>query len=189
MSGSLQPDCSPPGSSVHGALQARILEWAAILFSRGSSRPRDQTWVSRITGRFSTIWATREAPKVARLVLKTRQQVHFLIEPNLGLLVRHKANLLPLACGEEKHSVHHKAPHGEPGKENRLVAFWPLAARTPQWLSGKCFEGQGEEKAAECLISSWTFFWLVRDKVTGNQYYQPCGSNYLGSRCLRSACR
>ena len=34
--------CSPPGSSVHGILQARILEWVAISFSRGSSRPRDQ---------------------------------------------------------------------------------------------------------------------------------------------------
>ena len=44
-------DCSPPGSSVHGILQARILEWAAISFSRGSSRPRDRTQVSRIGGR------------------------------------------------------------------------------------------------------------------------------------------
>ena len=39
-------DCSLAGSSVHGVLQARILEWVAILFSKGSSRPRDQTWVS-----------------------------------------------------------------------------------------------------------------------------------------------
>ena len=38
-------DCSPPGSSVHGILQPRILEWVAISFSRGSSRPRDQTCV------------------------------------------------------------------------------------------------------------------------------------------------
>ena len=45
-------DCSPPGSSVHRTLQARILEWVAIPFSRGSSPPRDQTWVSRIAGRF-----------------------------------------------------------------------------------------------------------------------------------------
>ena len=51
MSGSLQPvDCSPPGSSVHGILQARILEWVAISFSRGSSRPRDRTCVSYIAG-------------------------------------------------------------------------------------------------------------------------------------------
>ena len=48
--------CSPPASSVHGILQARILEWIAIPFSRGSSRPRDQTLVSFIAGRFFTIW-------------------------------------------------------------------------------------------------------------------------------------
>ena len=52
--------CSPPGSSVHGILQARTLEWVAIPFSRGSSRPRDQTQVSCIAGRFFTIWATRD---------------------------------------------------------------------------------------------------------------------------------
>ena len=51
--------CEPwtvaPGSSVHGTLQARILEWVAISFSRGSSRPRDQTQVSRIVGRRFTV--------------------------------------------------------------------------------------------------------------------------------------
>ena len=48
-------DCSPPGSSVHVILQARILEWVAILFSRGSSRPRDRTWVSCIAGGFFAV--------------------------------------------------------------------------------------------------------------------------------------
>ena len=43
-------DCSLPGSSVHGIFQARILEWVAIFFPRGSSRPRDWTLVSRIAG-------------------------------------------------------------------------------------------------------------------------------------------
>ena len=42
-------DCSPPGSSVHGILQARILEWIAISFSRGSSWPRDRTHVSCVS--------------------------------------------------------------------------------------------------------------------------------------------
>ena len=51
-------DCSPPGSSVHGILQAKILEWVAIAFSRGSSWPRDRTQVSHIAGIFFTIWAT-----------------------------------------------------------------------------------------------------------------------------------
>ena len=47
-------DCSWPGSSVHGILQARILEWVAIPFSRGSFQPGDQTHGSCITGRFFT---------------------------------------------------------------------------------------------------------------------------------------
>ena len=44
-------DYNPPGSSVHGISQAKILEWDAISFSRGSSQPRDRTWVSCITDR------------------------------------------------------------------------------------------------------------------------------------------
>ena len=54
-------DCSLPGSSVHGILQARVLEWVAISFSRESSWPRDLIWVSCTAGRFLTNWATREA--------------------------------------------------------------------------------------------------------------------------------
>ena len=50
-----------PWTIVHGILEARILEWVAFSFARGSSQLRDQTQVSRITGRFFTSWATREA--------------------------------------------------------------------------------------------------------------------------------
>ena len=46
--------CDPMGYTVHGILQARILEWVAFPFSRGSSQPRDQTQVSRIAGGFFT---------------------------------------------------------------------------------------------------------------------------------------
>ena len=54
-------NCSLPGSSVHGIFQARVLDWVAISFSRGSSQPRDQTRVSYTAGRRFTVWATREA--------------------------------------------------------------------------------------------------------------------------------
>ena len=53
-------NCSLPGSSVHGILQERILEYVTILFSWWSSRPRNQTQVSLIAGTFFTIWATQE---------------------------------------------------------------------------------------------------------------------------------
>ena len=63
MSDSLQPhELQPPGSSVCGILQARLLEQVAILFSRGPSQPRDQALVSCIAGGVFIIWATREAP-------------------------------------------------------------------------------------------------------------------------------
>ena len=58
-------DRSPSGSSVHGICQTRILERVAISFARGSSPPRDQTWVSCIAGRFFT----REAPTCAYVTL------------------------------------------------------------------------------------------------------------------------
>ena len=57
-------DCSPPGSSIHGIFQARILEWVAISFSKGSSPPRDWIRISCVSGTGSWIlyhWATREA--------------------------------------------------------------------------------------------------------------------------------
>ena len=53
-------DCSLPGSSIHGILQARTLEWVAVPFSRGSSGTSDPSQVSCIAGRFLTIWVTRE---------------------------------------------------------------------------------------------------------------------------------
>jgi len=55
--------CDPMVYTVHGILQARILERVAFLFSRGSSQSRDQTGVSQIAGRFFTSWATRETQK------------------------------------------------------------------------------------------------------------------------------
>ena len=62
VSDSLQPmGCSSPGSFIHRVFQAGVLEWVAMPFSRGSSWPRNWIRVSCITGRFFTIWVTREA--------------------------------------------------------------------------------------------------------------------------------
>ena len=66
---------SLPGSSVHGILQVRILEWVAIPFSRGSSQPRGQTRVSCIAGRLFTNWATREALTMTIIMTKLIDQM------------------------------------------------------------------------------------------------------------------
>jgi len=68
-------DCSSPDSSIHGILQARILEWVAIPFSRRSSWPRDWTWVSCIVGRFFTIWATREAQGIQKQARSSQETI------------------------------------------------------------------------------------------------------------------
>ena len=68
--------------TVHGILQARILEWVSFLFSRGSSQPRDWTQVSYTAGGFSTSWATREAQESTRIL----QWIFLTQESNWGLL-------------------------------------------------------------------------------------------------------
>ena len=78
--------CSPPGSLSLGILQARILEWVAMPSSRGSSQPRDWTWVSRIAGRFFTSWDTREAQEYWVGSLSLLQGIFPIQGLNWGLL-------------------------------------------------------------------------------------------------------
>ena len=75
-------DCSPPGSSVLGILQAGILEWIAIPVSRGSSQLRDRTQVSCIVGRFFTVWTTEKSLFPIKLFLKffPLQKFSFLLQ-------------------------------------------------------------------------------------------------------------
>ena len=73
-------DCGPPGSSVHGILQARTLEWVAMSSSRGSSQSRDQTWVSispALAGRFFTTSVTGEAQYTHT---RTRIHIHVVVQ-------------------------------------------------------------------------------------------------------------
>ena len=80
-------DCSPSGSSVHGILQARVLEWVTISFSRGSSQPRDWTWVSRIAGRHFTIWATREVKPENEKILKSVLEILKTLDKDISNII------------------------------------------------------------------------------------------------------
>ena len=75
-------DCSPPGSSVHGILQKRILEWVAVSFSRRSSWLRDQTCISWISRWVLYHWATREAPGVLLGLCNFKKPLETCIENN-----------------------------------------------------------------------------------------------------------
>ena len=81
-------DSCPPGSSVHGISQARILEWLAISYLRGSFQARDQTQVSCIAGGFFTIRVTRESSKVIILIIA---------------LLRYNSHTIQLIC--QKYSI------------------------------------------------------------------------------------
>ena len=70
-------DCSPPGSSVHGISQARILEWVTISFSRGSPQPRDRTHISCLAGGYFTA----ETPKKTETETKVAQSCLTLCDP------------------------------------------------------------------------------------------------------------
>ena len=96
-------DYSPTGSSVHGILQARVLEWVAMPSSRGYSQPRDQTRVSFIAGRFLTIWATREAHiqhKTSKFPALRLTYLHFLHDTTVLIWTRPRQ-------GWWRQSVHH----------------------------------------------------------------------------------
>ena len=76
--------CSLPGFSVRGILQARVLQWSAIPFSRGSSWPRDWTQVYCIAGRHSTHWASREALKDMLITQKLKENTSFGSQDGMG---------------------------------------------------------------------------------------------------------
>ena len=78
-------DCRQPGSSVHGILQARILECIATPFSRGSSRPRDPTRLSSIAGRFFSVWATRPVLKPRQGRLHALFCIHWILNVTMSL--------------------------------------------------------------------------------------------------------
>ena len=82
-------DCSPPGSSVHGLVQAKTLDWVAIPFSRGSSQPRDRTKVSCTAGRFLTIGATK-------MHSKSNVKIDINSKSSLSLISMHVNGNLPI---------------------------------------------------------------------------------------------
>ena len=93
-------NCSVSGSSIHGILQARILEWTALSFSRGSSWPRDWTPVSRIVGRCFTIWATRLTVKRLTLLFSGNHKALFDLMIILQVDITAMANCVVIPSSE-----------------------------------------------------------------------------------------
>ena len=106
--------------TVHGILQARMLEWVSFPFSRGSSQPRNWTQGSRIAGGFCTSWATREAFKPS---MKTcRFNLFFWSSfPYKGSRVHVKLILNEVTCFSPVHLVFVSLIYRAPGREPRRV--------------------------------------------------------------------
>ena len=118
-------DCRPPGSSVHEISQARILEWVAISFSRGSSRPRDQAQDSCTTGRFFIDWATREAPFNTLVTLVTLVNIR-LCNPDIHMN----------SLGTKDLQMSHDAKKGQNMGQNLGESSLYIVCRTTFWHAG-----------------------------------------------------
>ena len=120
-------------SSVNGIFQARILEWVATSFSRGSSQPRDRTWVpciiSRllIAGRFFTNCITREAP------LSTSMLIYAQISWSLRSAYTHTVTLNHWPIPQNMVTDVHISNFSFPTKSSSIMPFWP---------SWKCVPGR-----------------------------------------------
>jgi len=90
-------NCSPPGSSVHGILQARILEWVAISFSRGSSQPEDWTHVSCIGRQICSLQFANEKSKEGRFAFPSHQPSIMCISSATAVLAHALFRLSPSA--------------------------------------------------------------------------------------------
>ena len=131
--------CNPMGHTVHGILQARILEWVTVPFSRGSSQPRDQTQISHIAGRFLTSWATREA--------LNKSSLNFLM---LCLVIQSCPTLCdPMDCSLPGSSVH-----------------GVLQARILEWVAMPSSRGSSQPKdwtQVSCIKGRFFIIWATRE--------------------------
>ena len=131
-------DCSPPGSSVHGILQARTLEWVAMPSSRGSSQLRGQTQVSCTAG-FFTVWGTREAqvflrhsklkevPWEFQLYHWVESSLHWVTDYHVGPLFHMKIHALFSQLLQSK-GCEQQLPRTEVSSLDSLVFLWVLSS-------------------------------------------------------------
>ena len=124
-------DCSPPGFSIHGISQARILKWVAMPSSRGSSRPRDRTHVFCIGRQILYHWPTREAPNIT-FILKRWWRMFWRERAEGGCLWELMSLQEEIPC-QEKVQNHLEGIHPlPPGRVWKVSIWWGGAAHVPR---------------------------------------------------------
>ena len=144
-------DCSPPGSSVHGILQARILQWVAIPFSRGSFQSKDWTPVSFIACRFFTIWDTREASVCVCVCVCVCACVHVKLLQSCPTLCN---PMDPMDCSPPGSSVHGN-----------------LQTRILEWIAMPSSKGSSQPRHRTCLLWLLHCRWIFYLWATGEAPY------------------
>ena len=134
-------DGSLPGYSIHGIFQARVLDWVAISFSRGFSRPRDWTQVSQNAGRYFTVWTTREAQELGKPALTSPfclSPIHVSLYSNYSLRAYYAPGF-NLGCRVKPvPTLHPPAVGGHANTDTyHRAGAWPCALSSPSL--GLCF--------------------------------------------------
>ena len=167
-------DYSPPGSSAHGILQARILELVAISFSRESSQPRDRTWVSCIAGRFITIWTTGEAHIISYAVLSHFSSVQFRHSVVSNFLWPHESQYTRPPCPSPTPGVHPNSCASSrwchPAISSSVIPFSSCPQSLPASASfpmSQLFAWGGQSIGVSASASDWCWGW--------NQDWSPLG--------------
>ena len=142
-------DCSSPGSSAHVISQARILEWIAISFCIGSSKPRDWTRVSCIAGGFFTDWATREAQMIKLNTNSFNQNSEF---------INTKLERLELSWSRIWSCLQHTVLEGILNKIKDICLFCLMMY--PKFLY-QCLS-YSKCSTNTCWVSEWTIFLFLR---------------------------
>ena len=162
-------DCSPPGSSVHGILQARILEWVSVPFSSRSSQRRDWTWASHTAGRFFTFWATlgswiisREFRSPFSRLGKTEK---FAMTWLSLLLQSHDCTFLPLKLQPIEFLVpwtSYVCSHTPYLLKNMSSKYIPFSWHLSQCIADACFlTSLLPDTVSSLSLMGWIFFILV----------------------------
>ena len=191
-------DCSPPGSSIHRIFQARVLEWVAIFFSRGSSLTRDQTQVSCIAGRCFTIWATREAltadqhyPPPLWCVLKQNKQARGPSDPVVGNPTNQYENWRMCSQRPRLHALWgFPNEHRVPGQQHDQITIIILVFRTslpntsPQMLAWAFVQ----PFLLEVTESSWMALKWPKGEDTKGKNQMTMWALEAGGRVQRRRC-
>ena len=160
----------PMDYTVHGILQARILEWVAAPFSRGSSQPRDQIQVSHITGGFFTRWVTREAQILSLLLLFFKYQGNHNNKISLLNMKEKKSFLLEVTWHFHSSFTNPSKLHGHVLSQwiEGNTSLWPTWKKTEAcglsvqlpWTEGDILQWNGMSYSGGDVLQ-WKLFGLI----------------------------